>query len=594
MLDHCIVNEMSEKLGVQHETQSVQMARRLLGRAALSLTGGALIALPFSLASSLDRAEVYDELGPVPSRISLAPGHTSLDLGPAGSLYSDSLTGHNIGLDVEVVEPPQLLESINSNNPNRLVQPFAAFYQDPANAAEGYEEAMKRELRREFILTELQTGAALSALAFLITSFGSDLSPGKRKRFVSATFGGLGLLSTLASYQTYNHWVNESEKPASVYDITALSSPELGTVTASNPLLAKVINHATPFIKEQRERSVEENELFLTSAQHSIDLQLTGGKFTPPEEGETLVLALADIHSNQSMIKTYQYLVDSINEKYGDHTLDLTLLVGDQTYGSATEKDAIDGISNISDDVYGIDGNHDGPLADEEQKARGIHLLEGETTEVTDDISVLGAADPSLTKLAALFGIAENVVREGDIETQQELGELLKDEAEKTDPTFILSHEAYALRPLIDKEDITPDTMQSWFDEASPEADLPASAILYGHWHREFKYKIIRDESGKGAIVAELGTAGGASGKMSLGTLSFPWTTPAKQASAVLITVDDSRELVTGIQEITTRPNGEVTFQPHETIDQPPSLSDIIGFDAKADKKNSPDKKRRQ
>lgn len=585
---------MSEKLGVQHETESVYMARRVLGRAALSLAGGALIALPFSLASSLDRAEVYDELGPIPSRISLAPGHTSLDLGPAGSLYSDSLTGHNIGLNVEVVEPPQLLESINSNNPNRLVQPFAAFYQDPSNAAEGYEEAMKRELRHEFITTELQTGAALSALAFLITSFSGNVAPGRRKQFIAATFGGLGLLSSLASYQTYDHWASENEMSADQYSITTLSGTGLGPVTASNPLLAKVINNATPFIKEQRERGIEENERFLASAHRSIDLQLSDEKFTPPEEGETLVLVLADIHSNQSMIETYQYLVDSINEKYGDDTLEITLLVGDQTYGSATEKGAIDGISRISDDIYGVNGNHDGPLTDEEQKARGIHLLEGETMEVTDDISVLGAADPSLTKLAALFGIAENVTREGDIESQQELGELLEDEAEETDPTFILSHEAYALRPLIDKEDITPDTMQSWFDEVSPVADLPANAILYGHWHREFKYKIVRDDAGRGAIVAELGTAGGASGKMSIGTLSFPWTTPAKQASAVLMTVDNSRELVTGIQEITTRTNGEVTFQPHEAIDQPPGLSDIIGLNTKADKKNLTDKKRRQ
>ena len=269
------------------------------------------------------------------------------------------------------------------------------------------------------------------------------------------------------------------------------------------------------------------------------------------------------------MIEVYQYLVEQINERYGEHTLELTLLVGDQTYGSATEKGAVDAISQISSDIYGISGNHDGPLIKQQAESRGITLLNGKTLTATDDLRILGAPDPTLTKLPALFGFSEDVLRNKEIGSQEELGKLLADEAKETNPTFVISHEAYALSPIIDKVDISLHSMEQWLDNGTEYANISSAAVLYGHWHRQFNYRIVRDDDGKGTIVAELGTSGGASGKMSLSSLSFPWTTPAKKASAVLFRVDTERQLVTGVQEINTRTSGEVVFQPAETIAQP-------------------------
>ena len=561
---------MSEKLGKSPENNSRWAGRRLLGRAALSLAGGALIAAPFAVASSISNAEVRDDLGPVPTSIGLAPGYSAVDFGVLGTVYDESLASAGLGLQIEIDGPPSVFESIDTNNPARVVKPLTALYQDPSSAIEGYKTAIEREIRHELLTTELRTAAALGALAFILTSFGGQMSPRERKRYLAATFGGMSVLSILAGAHALNEWQQDNTLPAESYAVTALSGNEHGAITASNPLLAGIIDRAAPLIEEQKQRNEQETNRFVAYAERSIDQQLALGEFVPPESDETLVLALSDLHSNRAMIEVYRYFVDQVNDMYGENTLELTLLVGDQTYGSATEKGAIDAIGQISSEVYGINGNHDGPLIAEQASSQGIHLLNGETTETTDGLSLLGAPDPTLTKLSALFGFSENTLRDSKIGGQEELGELLADEAEETHPTFVLSHEAYALKSLLGKDDISLSTMERWLSTGeSQDVDIPASAVLYGHWHRQFDYRVIRDDDGNGTVVAELGTAGGASGEMSLGSLSFPWTTPAKQASAVLIRIDTDRQLVTGIQEMVTRTSGEVFLQTAETVAQP-------------------------
>ena len=247
---------MSERLEVSPENHSRQATvRRLLGRAGVCLAGGALMAAPYAAVSSLSHAEVRDDLGPVPASVKLAPGHSAIDLGVLGSVYDESLTGAGIGLNIEVDGPPSILESIDTNNPDRLVKPFGALYQDPTGAIEGYRVAMEREIKRELLTTELRTTAALSTLAFIIASLGSNVPSRERKRYLAATFGGISMLSVLASADMFHQWQEEHAYPAVTYPITAISSPEPGTVTASNRLLASIIDRAAPLIEEQRERN---------------------------------------------------------------------------------------------------------------------------------------------------------------------------------------------------------------------------------------------------------------------------------------------------------------------------------------------------
>jgi predicted phosphodiesterase len=586
---------MSEQLEVLPENRSRSAVRRLLGRAGVCLAGGALMAAPYSIANSISNAEVRDDLGLVPTTVSLAPGYSAVDIGILGTVYDESLTRGGIGLRAEIDGPPSIFESIDTNNPTKVVKPLAALYQDPSSAVEGYRSAIEREIRHELFTTELRTAAALGALAFVLTSFGGHMSSNERRRYMLATFGSMSVLSMLAGAHVISEWQQDNTISTENYAVTALSEDEYGTVVASNPLLASIINRAAPLIEEQKQRNEQETDRFVIYARQSIDQQLSNGEFVPPESDEMLVLALSDLHSNRAMIEVYQYFVGQVNKIYGDNTLELTLLVGDQTYGSATEKGAVDAISQIRSDVYGISGNHDGPLIAEQAKSQGITLLNGKTIEATDGLSLLGAPDPTLTKVSALFGLSENTLRDKKIGGQEELGELLAEEAENTDPTFILSHEAYALESLLGKDDISPTTMEEWLSSGgSSDDNIPAGAVLYGHWHRGFDYRIIRDDDGNGTVVAELGTAGGASGEMSLGNLSFPWTIPAKQASAVLMRINTDRQLVTGIQEMITLTSGEVSLQPAETIVQPRDSEEAKSTTDQDDTHAADDKQRRR
>lgn len=544
--------------------------RRILGRASVSIAGGLFVAAPFSLATALDHAEAKDDVGPLATTVTLSPGHSSADLGVLGSLHNDSLTSHGIGVQVEVDRPPELIGAVNTNNPSQLLRPFAALYQDPAGAMEGYKEAVLTDFRHELLKTELGAGAALAAFAFMIMSIGSELSPKHRKQLLYGTFGSTALISSLAGHQIFNHWQQENALPSETYPVASLDSSKFGQVVANNQTLAELIDNAAPIITKQKEREEIANKNFLARAYHDIDTAIAAGKFTPPESNETAILALSDLHSNQVMIKVYQYLVDKINETYGGDTIKLTVMVGDQTYGSAVEKGSIDAMAKISDEVYAISGNHDGPIIEHAEKASGIKLLTGEAVTTDDGVKLLGNADPTLTKLSALFGFGKNIPREEDGKTQIEAGEELLKEAEKTNPTIAMSHEAYELGPLLNIPLVSQATMADWFKTVLPPPDdLPAAAVLYGHWHDGLWYKIVRDKNGYGMLAAQLDTAGGASGSMSLSTLSFPWTTPAQKASGVIITVDAERNLVTRLQEFATSPNGTNLFEPATEITQP-------------------------
>jgi hypothetical protein len=106
--------------------------------------------------------------------------------------------------------------------------------------------------------------------------------------------------------------------------------------------------------------------------------------------------------------------------------------------------------------------------------------------------------------------------------------------------------------------------------------NIPASAVLHGHWHRPFNYRVVWNDDGSWTVVAELGTAGGAIGEMSLTNLSTPLTTPGKQASAVFFTVNNKDQLVQKIQEFKTDTTGVASFEPADSIGSPDGQVSVL------------------
>jgi hypothetical protein len=282
------------------------------------------------------------------------------------------------------------------------------------------------------------------------------------------------------------------------------------------------------------------------------------------------------MHSNADMIKVYRQLVAEVNDSYGEGTLQVALFDGDQAYGGAADKSAVDNMAKIAARSYAVVGNHDSHLTIQQMRDAGMTVLSGPAVDIGNGLSAVGVIDPNLTKQGALF-VADNVQRPGTGDmTEKEAGEILKQRVDSSDPTIAMAHEPEALEPLLQIPDMTKDGMTNWFagDQrlADPDAgdhpddgvpDLEASAVAYGHWHREFHYRVVGNSDGTWSVVMELGTAGGVSPVQSLSHFSTPQTIPGKRASAAIMVVNNDSGLVTAVQELSTDRDGD--FQAGET-----------------------------
>lgn len=562
---------MTERWRSEAETpRAVESFRQTFGRIALHVAGASIAAMPVAAAYGITHAEVHDEIGALPVTITAQPGHSTLDLGPFGSLQDERVARFGVGAAIKLDGPPASFSELAIEDPRTLAEPFVGIYQDPASVKAGYADALTRSFHHETLEAWGISAAALLGMSLLI----SGRHDFRSKSLAFTTIGSAGLLSSLAAVYTLAEWRSDHTMPEQTYAVQGIETSWLNGVTADNPLLAHAGKGAIDILQKLKEREAAKSEAFLTTAHTDIDSLVAAGAFTPPAEDETLVLALADLHSNLAMIDLYQHLVDTINHTYGKDTLRLTVLAGDQTYGSASEKAAVDEIGDISQEVYAISGNHDSKITEDNHRAADIHLLEGKTATSHQNVRLLGVADPSLTKLSALLSFGENTSRHGDNMSQAEAGALLKAEATKTQPTIIAMHEAYQLAPFIDKDDISKTTMEKWFKDEQSVIEIPSSVLLYGHWHGDTRYVAVPQPDGHTAIVVELGTAGGASGQMSPTTASLPWTVPAQRASAMLLTLNTESQLVTRMQEVITKETGHIMFQPAQTISQPAAASD--------------------
>lgn len=555
------------------------------------MLGGALAALPVATIDGLTHTRVHDDVGIVPATLSLVPGHSALATGLlGGTIYDSDFTRHGLGMKIALNGPPGNLAKIHSlNSPEltRITKVYTSMFQHPETIRAGYTDAIADALTSTVLRSWLVTGGALAVVAFLISGL---VRRADARRVTAGTLGALMLLSGGYSVHAYLGWQRANTVPEPTYNIDRLDGTPLQNAVADNETTAALIDGAIPLAEQEIDREKQANVEFLQTAYRTIDEQIAQGRVHVPKPGETACLLLSDVHANADMIQVYRHFVQQLNHTYGPDTLTVTFLDGDQTYGSAAAKTAVNAMAQITDNEYAVIGNHDSRATITQMSDAGIHLLNGPAVQTSGGVTAVGVTDPHLTKQGVLF-VADNVQRPGhEGESEADAGRKLRQKIRAFDPTLALAHEAYVFAPILHQSDISRDTMTAWFhagkDEPEPDAgdtpddgvpDLHAAALAYGHWHRHFMYRVASNDDGTWSVVMELGTAGGASSVLSLSHFSTPQTIPGKQASAAIVIVNDTSGLVTSVQAITTDRSGAVTARHAHHIGSPDGLPYPVG-----------------
>jgi hypothetical protein len=130
-------------------------------------------------------------------------------------------------------------------------------------------------------------------------------------------------------------------------------------------------------------------------------------------------------------------------------------------------------------------------------------------------------------------------------------------------------HEAYAAQAFIGVTDMTA-FLRGRGSATAPYGDhvrdLPASAVLYGHWHRQIAPRVVWNSDGTWTLVMELDTSGGAIDTPTFGRFSTPWSRPAQEASFPVLFLDKASGLVTGYQLYRFAVDGTATVLPRVEV----------------------------
>ena len=260
--------------------------------------------------------------------------------------------------------------------------------------------------------------------------------------------------------------------------------------------------------------------------------------------------------------------MSQLKARYGFDVLALMAIAGDlTTNGMAAEGTCIADEAAIAGDtpIAAITGNHESAVSAQQMAEAGMTVLDGATDEV-GGVRVLGDGDPSRTEL---FGGSS---LRGE-ETQQGQGVRLREVAADGDrPALVIVHQGYAAAALLGVDDMRTllESPTSLVEPAEDGIDdIPAAAVLYGHWHRSVEPRVVWNSDGTCTFVMELDTSGGAVATSTIDSFSNPWSPPRQSASFPVLFLSDEAPLVTGYQSYIFRTDGTVTVKPRVDVGAP-------------------------
>jgi hypothetical protein len=532
----------------------------------------AVVAAPLAVAWAVTRTEVQQTVGITPTTFSLSTaGHSELRLGVAGTLYVPRSRGP-LGM-VATVQGPAVPE-VRGGDLAAYVTPdmlrlYTGLFHDPEPALGEYVDVLVRALWHRLLAAELLLAAGGGLTLFVLRLLAPGGRPASLLRVCAALGVALAASSTVAVVASWPTDVSRAEGApgGGVYDLPSLAGTPAAGTTTDSPVVRLLLGGAVPKVQSLIRRQDDDVRSFREVALAGLRRQ--EGAMSGPRDGERTVLMQSDMHCNTTMIALQKQVVGVLRDRFGDDVPALMGIAGDlTTNGTAAEGQCIKNEAAISHGapVVAVTGNHESETSIEQMQSASMTVLSGSTTAV-GGISVLGAGDPERSEL---FGATH---LRGE-ETQVDVGEKLYDTARSDRPDLLIVHEAYAAQAFLGVTDMT-DFLRSRTDPTMPYddgvRDVPAAAVLYGHWHRHIGPRVVWNSDGTWTLVMELDTSGGAIDTPTIGRFSTPWSRPQQEASFPVLFLDQDSGLVTGYQTYRFAVDGAVTVEPRVDVGDPPS-----------------------
>ncbi len=546
-------------------------SRRLL----LCVLAAGVLGLPLAFSWAVTHTEVTEKIGTSPTTFTLSTqGHSEVRLGIAGTVYLPESRGP-IGL-VATVDGPGDPGAGDGDLANyvrpEMLELYAGLFHDPAAAVAQYVDLVEAELRHQLLVSTavvaLVGGVGLFALHELLPV---QLRRDRRRdtlRVGLAALLVLGMTTGLASVQLQGSEGGRGPT-AGTYELASLDGTLADGATTDSPVVRALLGGALAKAQTLVDRQEAGEQAFRSVAETGLDDQ--ADLFEGPADGEVAVMMQSDMHCSTSMIRL-QRRVFSMLAEAGDAP-SLLAVTGDlTTNGTAAEGTCIADEAAIAGDapVAAITGNHESAVSEEQMSDAGMTVLDGSVEEV-GGVRVLGDGDPSRTEL---FGATALRGDEGQDGQGRRLREVAADADPDERPSLVMVHEAYAAQAFLDIDSVDTLVLSHVPSLTRPPADpdddgvgdVPAGAVLYGHWHRSIDPRVLWNSDGTWTLLMELDTTGGAVDTPTINNFSTPWSRPQQEASFPVLFLDRGSRLVTGYQLYRFDTDGTVTVEPRVDV----------------------------
>ena len=548
---------------------------RTVRRGATLYLAAALVVAPAAVGWTLANTQVQEQVGITPTTFRLTTtGHSELRLGIAGTVFIPRHRGP-FGVVATVngpAEAPAGAADLASYVSPRMLELYSGLFHDPETSVDGYISLLTASLLDQLWRAELLLSLLATAVMLLVRRVHGSrgrLFPNGPLRSIALVAGLLVASSVIGLAQVRAAEVNARPGPGR-YTLPALDGTAAAGATTNSPVLRLVLGDAVPKVHTLIERQEQAVSAYFSKA--SADLREQRDQIATPGDGEVAVLMQSDMHCNTTMIRLQKQVRELLQERFGDQVPAGVAVTGDlTTNGTPAEGGCIRDERTIAGErpMVAVTGNHESAVSADQMRDAGMKVLDGTRADV-DGVTMLGAGDPSRSEL---FGATS--LRGHDSEV--DVGRRLYDQAKDQRTDLLLVHEAYAAAAFIGTED-----MRAFLDARGSTVtpyedgvrDLPASAVLYGHWHRPVEPRVVWNSDGSWTLVMELNTSGGAVASPTIGHFSTPWTKPQQEASFPVLYLDRASGLVTGYQIYRFQTYGSAAIEPRVHVGDPGFLED--------------------
>ena len=523
----------------------------VLVRALVCMVVAGVLGAPLALSWALTHTEVVSQIGTSPTTFSLSTGGISeVRLGIAGTVFVPESQGA-VGIVATVIGPgdPGAGDGDLANYVRpEMVELYAGLFHHPEQAVDEVVRLVEQEFRHQLLVAESAVAGVGGALLFVL-SYLLPWPRGLSGRRTALRLGSAALLLVTASGALA--WVQVQARTtgsgatSGTYELPVFDGTLAEGSTTDSPVLRAVLGGAIAKAQVLVERQEAAVAAYRDLA--SANLVDQAEAMEGPREGELAVLMQSDMHCNLAMIDLQAQVVSQLREQHGADALSLLAVTGDlTTNGTAAEGSCIRDEAAIARDVpvTAITGNHESAVSVQQMVQAGMSVLDGATEEI-NGVRVLGDGDPSRTELFGGSSLRGQ-------ETQHGQGRRLHDvAADGGAPDLVLVHEGYAAAAFLGVEDMRDffESPTSLVEPVEDEVDdVPAAAVLYGHWHRSVQPRVAWNSDGTWTFVMELDTSGGTVATSTLGNFSTPWSPPRQPASFPVLFLDTETRLVTGYQ----------------------------------------------